>query len=459
MTVTRPMVPMDADAETVPAAGVPSGPGGGAERRRITVVGAGSGYMPGVIRGLIHRAGDLAGSDLVFHDIHADHLDLMTRLAGRMFAAAGAELAVRAEADLRAALVDTDFVFTTFRPGGLPARHLDESIPLRHGVMGQETAGPGGFLMACRSVPVLLRIAALLAEVAPRAWIVNYTNPTNIVTGAVIRESAARIVGLCDQHAGDQALWAGLLGLPADRLEVDWIGLNHATWGERVRVDGADVGVAARLAGLRPPAGADPATAQLVEIGAALGLLPNSYARYYFFHDEIMADLRASGTTRAEDLTAMLPGYYRRVAAAAEAERPDPGRERGGGDHGEFAVDVICALARDEGGRFVVNTANRGAVTGLDAGTVVEVPAVLSAAGVTPMVAGPVPRPVRGLTAAVAEYEWLAERAAVTGDLRTALQALMSHPFVTSKRAAEAILAEGLAAHREHLPQFTGPNR
>lgn len=443
------------------SAGPEPQPGGGSARRRITVVGAGSAYMPGVIRGLIHRAADLAGSDLVFHDIHPAHLDLMTRLAGRMFAAAGAELSVRYELDLRAALVDTDFVFTTFRPGGLPARHLDESIPLRHGVVGQETAGPGGFWMACRSVPVLLRIAALCAEVAPEAWIVNYTNPTNIVTGAVTRNSAARIVGLCDQHAGDQALWARLLDLPADRLEVDWIGLNHATWGERIRVDGLDVSatVLPRLAGLRLPADAGTDTARLVEIAGTVGALPNSYSRYHFFHDEVVAELRGKATTRAEDLMAMLPGYYRGVAEQAATERPDPSRERGGGEHGEFAVDVICALARNEGRRFVVNTVNRGAITGLDADAIAEVPAVVSRAGATPLVTGPLPRPVRGLTAAIAEYEWLTARAAVTGDRRTALQALMAHPFVTSKWTAEAILAEGIAAHRTHLPQFVGSHR
>src|SRR6266542_3945427 len=177
--------------------------------RRIAIVGAGSAYMPGVIRGLLARAGDLAGSELALYDLDAGRLELMRGLAARMIAAAGADLEVRAERELRPALDGADFVFTTFRPGGMRARHLDESIPLRHGVVGQETAGPGGFLMACRSVPVLLEIASVLEETAPRAWIVNYTNPTNIVTDAVLRHSGARIVGLCDQHAGDLELWAG----------------------------------------------------------------------------------------------------------------------------------------------------------------------------------------------------------------------------------------------------------
>ncbi len=290
--------------------------------------------MPGVIRGLLHRAGDLAGSEVVLYDLDSERLRLMETLGGKMVAAAGADLAVRTEPALRAALVDADFVFTTFRPGGMAARHLDESIPLRYGVVGQETAGPGGFLMACRSVPVLLRIARLCDEVAPAAWIVNYTNPTNIVTDAVLRFGGGiRIVGLCDGHAGDLELWAALLGYPTTpgRMEADWIGLNHATWAERVRLDGADVSaeVRQRLASLEPPPGESSLLRQLTELGRAFGLLANAYAPYYFFHDDVAGELRAKGTTRAQEVMARLPDLYADYQAAAAREHPEPSRERG----------------------------------------------------------------------------------------------------------------------------------
>src|SRR6266511_3138278 len=149
--------------------------------RRIAIVGAGSAYMPGVIRGLLARAGDLAGSELALYDLDAGRLELMRGLAARMIAAAG----------------------------------------------------------------------------------------------------------------GDLELWARLLRLPAERVEADWLGLNHATWAERLRVDGTDLGgeLGERLERLEPPAGADLATRQLVELARALGLLPNSYARYYYFHDDVLAEL------------------------------------------------------------------------------------------------------------------------------------------------------------------------
>jgi 6-phospho-beta-glucosidase len=426
---------------------------------RIAVIGAGSGYMPGVVRGLLHRADDLSGAELVFHDLNPEHLDIMTRLARGMFAARGANFTVTARTELKAALDGVDFVFTTFRPGGLPGRHLDESIPLKYGVVGQETVGPGGFLLACRAIPVLLDIARTLAEVAPDAWIINYTNPTNVVTDAVLRYSDAKIIGLCDQWVGDTETWAELLGLPLDGLEIDWIGTNHGTWAERVRSGGEDVDLAPLLTGVRPRGDATPHRdpARMAELGQALGLLVNSYSKYYFCHDEVVEGLRAKGTTRAQDIMAMLPGYYAQVAAEAGRRDPDPSRDRGGGEHGEFAVDIICAIARNEQRRFIVNTRNRGAITSLEPDAVVEVPSVVGRQGATPLVMGELPRAVRGLTQAIHEYERLTADAAATGDTRVALQALMAHPFVTSKHVAEQILAEGLAAHASHLPQFTSP--
>ncbi|WP_067797201.1 family 4 glycosyl hydrolase [Actinomadura formosensis] len=422
---------------------------------KIAIVGAGSGYMPGIIRGLLHRADDLAGTELACHDIDAAHLDVMTRLARNMFAARGAAFAVSSHTVLETALDGASYVFTTFRPGGQAARHLDESIPLKHGVVGQETAGPGGFLMALRSVPVLLEIAA---RADPGAWIVNYTNPTNVVTDAVSRHTDARIIGLCDQFIGDTEMWADLLGLPFDGLEADWIGLNHATWAQRLRLDGHELDVPLLLDDLEVPGGGgatpwrDPA--RMAELAKALGFLPNSYSKYYFFHDEVVEELRRKGTTRAQDILAMLPGYYERVSAEAGKADPDPPRERGGGEHGEFAVDVICALHRDEGRRMIVNTRNNGAISSLDEDAVVEVPALVGRSGPVPLTMGPLPGPVRGLTQAIHAYERLASDAAVTGDRRTALQALMAHPFVRGKHTAEKILDEGLAAHRDHLPQF-----
>ncbi len=427
-----------------------------ARAHRIAVIGGGSAYMPGVMRGLLHRAADLRDAEIVLYDVSSERSGTMASLGQRMVDAAGARMTVRAQADLRAAVTDADFVFTTFRPGGFAARHLDEALPLRHGLVGQETAGPGGFFMACRSVPVLLELARLRDQVAPRAWIVNYTNPTSIVTAAVERFGSGRIVGLCDQSTGDTRRWARLLALPAGELVVDWVGLNHATWAERVWLDGRDVSelVAQRLATLVPAREEDAAIRQLAWLGQAFGFLVNSYARYYFFHDEIVEALRAKGTTRAQDIMERLPHLYQGYAAEAGRAVPNPSTERGGGAHGEFAVDAMCAMMGDEQRRVIANTVNHGAIPDLPADAIVEVPCRIGAKGAEPLPMGPLPPAVRGLTQAIEAYERLAAEAAATGDRRVALRALLTHPFLRSATVAETLLAEGLAAHRGDLPQF-----
>lgn len=436
---------------------------------KIVVIGGGSAFVPGVFRGLLRRATDLLDSQIILFDeasendyipVSARRLAINLQLGQRMMAAAGVNISVRAETDLRTALSGADFIFTTFRPGGYAARHLDEAIPLGHGVVGQETAGPGGFFMACRSVPVLLRLAELRDQVAPLAWIVNYTNPTSIVTAAVERFGSGRIVGMCDQSNVDDARWSRVLRLSEGDLEVDWMGLNHATWAQRVRLDGVDVSelVAGRLLEVVPEREDDEVIRQTAWLGRAFGLLVNSYMHYYFFHDEILAELKAKPTTRAEDLMVRLPALYENFAAEAEREVPDPSTERGGrGQHGQMAVDVICALSGDEQRRVIANAVNRGSISDLPDDAIVEVPCLVGARGAKPLAMGALPPSVRGLTAAIESYERLAAEAAATGDRGVALQALLVHPFVRSAPAAEAILAEGLAAHRDLLPQFQAP--
>lgn len=427
-------------------------------RTRIAVIGAGSAYMPSVLRGLITRAGTLEGSELVFYDIDAENVELVARLARKMFAAYDCDYTVQVAPTIESALTDVGFVFTTFRPGGLPARYLDESIPLRHCILGQETIGPGGFFMAQRAVPAMLEIARLTEQRSPGAWIVNYTNPTNLVTDAVLRFAGyERMIGICDQYVHDQLIWAQAVGLDPEGLEVDWYGTNHCTSARTVRSHGVDASalVAERLTDLSPTAMRDPEDAPLALLGRDFGYFVNHYSRYYYLHDEIVTGLRAKATTRAQDIMAQLPGIYENFATEAAKDRPEPDATRGGVDWGEFAVDTICAVAADEGRRMIINTRNNGAITDLEDDAVVEVPATVDAGGVHAQTMGALPHPARGLNQAVHEYEYLAVNAAATGDLRVAQQALMAHPLIRSREDAVTILDEGMSAHHDSLPQYS----
>lgn len=424
--------------------------------RRIAVIGGGSAYMPGVVRGLLHRIADLENTVLVLYDIDRPHADIIATLGSQMAKARAASLSISVAESAEEAIAGSDFVFTTFRPGGFESRHLDETLPLAYGLVGQETVAPGGFFMACRSVPIVLELARIRDRMAPDAWIINYTNPTSIVTGAVVRHESGRILGLCDQSVPDAALWARLLGLNVADLEIDWIGTNHATAAARVRIAGEDATdlVAGRLAALDPRGESEATPRYLAWLGRQLGLLVNSYLRYYYFHDEIVDALRKEPRTRAQQIAEFLPSLYENFTEQAQQPAPDPSRWRGGGDHGEFAIDVMCSIAGDERRRFIINTINEGAIADLPDDAIVEVPCIVGAHGATPLPMGSLPRATRGLIQTVAAYEDLAIDAATSGDRRLALQALLAHPLVRDASAAEALLDDALAAHKIQLPQF-----
>lgn len=423
---------------------------------RICVVGGGSAYMPGIAYALAKLHDRFEGSTLVLHDIEPDVLDVQTRLTRSILRSRGAaSIAVEGTTDLGRAVDGAAFVLTTFRPGGLEARRLDESIPLRYGVIGQETVGPGGLAMAFRSVPVVRRLAAEMRRRAePHAVLLNYTNPVQIVTEALIRHDGAPIVGLCDQSSGEVDLIAGLMGVDAREVEIDTFGTNHLTWTKAVRIGGVDrtEEVFAVFAGTRPES-VDPHWASVIRLFPLYGSIPNLYLQYYALHDEVLERQR-EGPTRAEEVMALLPPILESYRREAESEDPHPMPGRFSEGHGDFAVSVMATMLGEGEGRFVLNVPNRGAIADLPDDAIVEVPCRVRGRLVQPIAMGRLPSHSAGLVRQVAEHARLAADAAVAGDRDLAVRALALHPLVRTLRAAEAIVDEMLTAHREHLPQF-----
>ncbi|MBA2757712.1 MAG: glycoside hydrolase, partial [Chloroflexi bacterium] len=168
-------------------------------RIKLTYIGGGSTRAPGTMAAFIANHGAaFDGSEVALVDLDADRLDIVRRLASRMAEVRGLDIRFSATTDQRAGLADADAVLSSYRPGGFEARVLDERIPLRHGVIGQETQGPGGFFMALRSIHVLQGILDDVAAVAPRARVFNYTNPVNILADAVQRHSEVPFWAFCE---------------------------------------------------------------------------------------------------------------------------------------------------------------------------------------------------------------------------------------------------------------------
>jgi len=418
---------------------------------KIAVVGAGSTYTPELIEGFARRAGVLAVDELVLQDVSADRLDVVGGLARRILATQRFPGRLVTTTSLESAVDGAVAVLVQLRVGGQEARLVDETLPGRFGLLGQETTGPGGFAKALRTVPVVLEIADTVAKLArPDAWIVDFTNPVGIVTRALL-DAGHRAVGLCNSAIGFQRRLAGFFGVDPDRVRLDHAGLNHLTWIRKVEVDGVD-----RLAELLDPA-------ELGEVAAGSGLPPEllqtlraipSYYLHYFYCTDEAVQAQASGPQRAEQVLEIERTLLEMYADPALDHKPALLEQRGGAYYSEAAAALVTSLLTGDGGHHYVDVRNDGTLAGLPAEAVVEVPAVVDTAGPHPVPVDPLPPEMLGVVQAVTAYEVLTIEAARTGDRRTALRALLANPLVRQWDVAVPLLDALLEANRRHLPRF-----
>jgi 6-phospho-beta-glucosidase len=425
-------------------------------RIKLAYIGGGSTRAPGTMASFIHQGRNFQGSEVALIDLEPERLAIVKQLAEKFARAHEIDLTITATTDRRAGLADCDAVLTSFRPGGFAARYIDESIPLKHGVIGQETQGPGGFFMALRSIHVMQGIIADMEAICPKARLFNYTNPINIVSQAITRHSDIATVSLCEGPIIFPRGLARAAGLDPDKVDAVMIGLNHGCWSVRHQYDGQDMLplIQAAYERKKDEPAARPHALRMLKLATMMGSLPADYFQYYYFKDAVLAELQAKPTTRAQDIMAAVPDYWQHYREQAELDAPklDPRRSRGGIHELELAIDVIDALFNDRKEIWPVNVPNRGAIADFPDDLVVEAPGYVDRAGVAPIVQGHMPRQVAGLVKMLGEYQALAAEAAWNGTRREAIQALASNPLVFSLHKAEAIYDEMAAALREFLP-------
>ena len=417
---------------------------------KIAVVGGGSTYTPELVEGFAARSARLPVDELALLDVDAERLAIVAGLAGRILARRGWSGRVSPTLDRSAALDGADFVVVQLRVGGQAARFRDETIPPRFGCVGQETTGPGGFAKALRTVPVVLEIAEEAARRAnPGAWLVNFTNPVGIVTQALL-DDGHHALGLCNVAIGFQRRFARHFGVEPERVALEHVGLNHLSWERAVRVDGVD-----RLPELLErdgPAVADEVDLPL-ELIRAVGAIPSYYLRYYYATADVVAEQR-EGQTRAEAVMAIERELLELYRDPALAEKPALLERRGGAYYSEAAAQLIASLHDGTGDVQVVDVRNAGALPGIPDSAVVEVPAVIDRHGARPAPLAPLAPELRGLVEHARGYEELAVRAAISGDRRVALRALLANPLVPDFGTASGLLEAILEANRAQLPRF-----
>jgi 6-phospho-beta-glucosidase len=427
---------------------------------KVTVIGGGSSYTPELVKGFIDRVESFPLNELWLVDISSERLEIVGGFAQRMVASAGAPFQVHMTTDRRQGVAGASYVTTQLRVGGMKARREDEYLGKRHGLVGQETTGVGGMAKALRTIPVILGIAHDMAELAPGAPLINFTNPAGLVTEALSRYAPnVPSVGVCNVPITAKMYMIEALEQATGRTidpasaRLDTLGLNHLSWHRGFTVDGEDMWpliLDTFVSELR----ADPEPEWDPHLLESLRMIPNYYLQYFYYTDRKLAEQAKWPPSRAEQVMTVEADLLGQYADPNLYEPPADLMKRGGAWYSTLATQLLNAHYNDLDELHIVNTAHRGAINGWPDDWVLEMPCRVRRSGITPLPADPLPLVCAGLLAHVKAYELLTVEAAVHGDYEAAYQALLTHPIGPSADQVQTVLDEMLAINRPYLPQF-----
>ncbi len=431
----------------------------------IVTIGGGSSYTPELIEGFIKRYDELPIRELWLVDIEdgREKLEIIEALAKRMIKKAGLPIEIHTTLNRREALADADFVTTQFRVGGLKARALDESIPLDHGIMGQETNGAGGMFKALRTIPVIFDIIKDCEDLFPHAWIVNFTNPAGLITEAVLNHTSwSRFIGVCNLPYGMEVGVSKIMDVDKERIRIHMAGLNHMVFGLDVFLDG--VSIKDEVLHKMVEHSGDMNMKNIMdqpwssEFLTALRAIPCAYHRYYFQKDDMLnhmlKDYNEEGKTRATEVMEVEASLFEKYQNESLDVKPEELEKRGGAYYSDAACNLIASIANDRKDIQVVNTKNQGAITFLPYESAVEISCLITKDGPIPLTTNHLPLAAEGIVSQLKSFERLTVKAAISGEYNDAFIAMVTNPLVQSETTGRKVLDALLLAHEKHLPQF-----
>ena len=422
------------------------------KKLKIAVIGSGSTYTPELVNGFLIRAGRLDVSSFYMMDIDEPKNTIVSGLAQRMVKEKGHDAQIITTSCLEEALTGADYVVSQLRVGRLPARILDEKIPLKYDLLGQETTGAGGFFKALRTLPVLDNIADIMQKCANTgAWLINFANPSGILAEMLAKKTGINSIGLCNVPIGmEKNLRAKSNNAPD--FDYDYVGLNHLSWITSVIANGKDItqDLLANEDLLHY------AKSPNTDFLRAIGGVPSYYLNYFYNHDKLVAEAKEKGITRGEQCVTIEEDLLKLYQDQTLVEKPALLDKRGGAHYSEAAVSLIEAIENDLNTMHVVNTNHRGVFPFLQDGDVAELKCVVGKNGPTPvpLINPNINQHIIGLIQGVKAYEKLAVKAGLEGDRDAALAALLTNPLIGDSSKAQGVFEDLFEAHKAYLPQF-----
>ncbi|MGL4254659.1 MAG: 6-phospho-beta-glucosidase [Fusobacteriaceae bacterium] len=427
------------------------------KRLKIATIGGGSSYTPEIIEGFIKRAAELPIKEIALVDIEEgrEKLEIVGNLARRMVKKAGLDWKITLTLDRREALKDADFVTTQLRVGLLEARIRDERIPLSLGMMGQETNGVGGMAKALRTIPVILDICKDIEELCPDAWLINFTNPSGMVTEAVLNHTKVKCIGLCNVPVGMRKAVEEVL--ESDDFIFHAVGLNHYVWGKHVYFKGKDV-----MKEILPklllsekfnPKNID-ATPWVEEQIKEVGMMPCPYHKYYYLKgDMLKKQLKdyENHKTRAEFVKEVEDKLFEIYKDENLNEKPKELENRGGAYYSEAACELISSIYNNKKSLMVVNVHNNGIIKSISDDSVIETTAYITSSGAIPLGSTQLSLSASTEVALLKTFEKLVIEAAMNCDYGKALAALTINPLVNSASLAKKALDLVIEQNKKYL--------
>lgn len=456
---------------------------------KIIVIGAGSASFGLTNLGAIMRMPELHGSELCLVDINAEGLQWVTLLAERINREWGAEFVIKSSTDRRELLPDADFVILSVAIDREKCWRRDYEIAQKYGIMHYaENGGPGGMMHTFRNIALIMPILRDIETFCPNAWVLNFTNPVPRICIAAARFTKVKMVGICHQIAFGYSIVAKVLaqdlGLPVppdylfrwtkqsdeqskqivtaaeDKIDILAAGLNHFTWMLAIREKntGADLYPLFRERYLHGFEEFEPLTREIFKIAKICPVPGDCHMVEYLPYTHNMArktwekyDIQMYPLTQAENDRDALWGA---IEAMAKGAKPIAHLRQ---VHTERAELIMAAMVHNQHAyEPAVNLPNRGYIENLPANAIVEVPAVISAAGMHGIGVGPLPEFAAELCRRQITLAEMVVAGGVTGDYDLALQAMTLDPMIDDPAIARNLLNDYLEAQKVYVPQFFG---
>ena len=443
------------------------------EQFTVCIVGGGSRYTPGILRMLVGQRERFPMKKIVLYDNEAERQEKVGKYGEILMSEYYPECEIVYTTDPEAAFTDIDFAFMQIRAGRLKMREQDEKIALKHGCIGQETCGAGGFAYGMRSIPAVCDIICDIRKYSPEAWILNYSNPAAIVAEATKRvfKGDYRIINICDMPIGIMGFYAAALGKKPGELEPRYFGLNHYGWFTKVldKKTGEDYLPKLRELFKQPLAAKGeihPLDGSWMETFRFMStmindydeFLPNTYLQYYLYPKH-MVSIENPDYTRANEVMdgnekitfEMLDEVI--AAGKLRGTKYEPAEGMADG-HAGYIVDLAYAISHNTGDVFLCMTENHGIISNLTEGMMVEVPCHVGINGVEPLAIGEIPTFQKGLLENQYAYEKLTVDANLEGSYQKAWNALTLNRCVNDTQTAKAILDDYIEVNKEYWPEL-----